>query len=207
MRTALCLLSIVLLSAPAAWACMPEDAGRSAEIALDNGETLDLAKLTERGTEGENYLIENPEKDEFFPSDEPVVVYRSHFDARAMVKVGFSPAEYDWRSVLIVLPEEIDPDAFDFASAMQEELTWLIQQGVIVGLEESDLPMITKDQGPADRFFTHGMVLSSQSCLAPDACVLCTGEAAYTQLPPELLDADSPTAVDEASWGGIKVMF
>ena len=187
MRTVLCSLIIVLFVVPTAWACMPVDAERAAEVAFDNNEMFDLTKLTTLGAEDVNYRIEDQEKDENFPSDQPVGVYRSHSDDRVMVKVGFSPAGYDWRSVLIVLPGEMDPEAFDFVSAMQEEIAWLIQRGVIAGFDPKQIPEITWKYGPGVRFFTQGMVLSYQNCFAPDICVRCTGAGAYTQLPPETL--------------------
>jgi len=117
-HTVLCSFIIALLAISATWACIPKDAGRAVEVAFNNNEVFDLKRLTAFGTEDVNYRIEGQEKDKSFPSDQPVVVYRSHFDERVMAKVGFSPSGYDWRSVLIVLPEEMDPEAFDFASAM-----------------------------------------------------------------------------------------
>ena len=211
MRTVLCSLIIVLLAIPTAWACMPEDAERAAEVAFDNNEGFDLTKLTALGTKDVNYRIEvggadeSQEKEEAFPSDQPVVVYRSHFDERVMVKVGFSPSGYDWRSVLIVLPEEVGAEAFDFASAMREELVWLVQRGVMAGLDEGQIVAITRDLAPGVRFFTQEMILSSQNCFAPDVCVRCTGVAAYTQLPPEPLLVK--TAVEVGLWGRIKAWF
>ena len=211
MRDVLCTLVVVLLAVPAAWACFPEDAERAAEVAFDNNEGFDLTKLTALGTEDVNYRVEvggadeDQENDEVFPSDQPVVVYRSHFDERVMVKVGFSPAEYDWRSVLIVLPEEMDAEAFDFVSAMQEELVWLVQRGVMAGLDEGQIPAMTRDLAPRVRFFTRGMVPSFQNCFTPEECVFCTGVAAYTQLPPEPLLVK--TAVEVGLWGRIKAWF
>jgi len=205
MRTLICSVIIPLLAIPIAWACTPEDAERAAEVAFDNHEEFDLAKLMALGTEEVNYRIEDPTEDEIFPSDQPVFVYRSHFDERAMVKVGFSPEGYDWRSVLIVLPEDMDPGIFDFPSAMQEELLWLAQLGVINGLDEGQIPEITGDLNPSARFFTREMALSSQSCLAPEECVFCTGLATYTQLPPESLQVE--TALETGLWGSIKALF
>ena len=201
----LCSLIVVLLAVPAAWACISEDADRAAEVAFDKNEVFDLTKLMVLGTEDVHYRVEDREKDEVFPSDQPVVVYQSHFDERVMVKVGFSPAEYDWRSVLIVLPEGMDPEAFDFASAMQEELVWLVQLGVISGLDAEQIPAMTQDMAPRVRFFTQEMILSSQNCFAPDVCFFCTGAAAYTQLPPESLVVE--TAVQVGLWGRIKACF
>ena len=191
MRDVLYILVVMLLAVPTAWACMPVDAERAAEVAFDNNEVFDLTKLTALGTEDVNYRVEDREKDEIFPSDQPVVVYRGHSDERVMVKVGFSPIGYDWRSVLIVLPEEMDSEAFDFASAMQEELVWLVQLGVIAGLDESQITTITQDLSFGIRFFTRGIMLSSQNCFAPDVCVRCTGAAVYTQLPPETLAVET----------------
>ena len=202
MPTVLYSLMIVLLAIPAAWACTPEDAYRATEVAFDNNEVFDLSRLTALGTEDVNYRVESQEKDELFPSDQPVAVYRSHFDARAMVKVGFSPSGYDWRSVLIVLPEERDPEAFDFVSAMEEELAWLVHHAVITHLEEGQIPAIAQDLDPGIRFFTQGMVLSYQNCFAPDTCVRCMGAAVYTELPPEPLAIETP--VDVEMWGRIK---
>ena len=201
----LCSLIVVLLAVPAAWACIPEDADRAAEVAFDNNEVFDLAKLTALGTEDVNYRIEDREKDELFPSDQPVVVYQSHSDERVMVKVGFSLFEYDWRSVLIVLPEGMAPEAFDFASAMQEELVWLLQLGVISGLGAEQIPAITQDLAPRTRFFTEEMVLSFQNYFTPEEAVFCTGAAVYTQLPPESLGLG--TAVEARLWGRIKACF
>lgn len=201
----LCSLIVVLLAVPAAWACIPEDADRAAEVAFDNNEVFDLTKLTALGTEDVNYRIEDREKDELFPSDQPVVVYQSHFDERVMVKVGFSLFEYDWRSVLIVLPEGMAPEAFDFASAMQEELVWLLQLGVISGLDAEQIPAITQDLAPRTRFFTEEMVLSFQNYFTPEEAVFCTGAAVYTQLPPESLGLG--TAVEARLWGRIKACF
>jgi len=205
MRAVLCAVVVALLAAPTAWACMPEDADRAAEVAFDNNEVFDLTKLTALGTEDVNYRVESQEKDELFPSDQPVVVYRSHFDERAMVKVGFSPSGYNWRSVLIVLPEEMDPEAFDFAFAMQEELVWLVQRGVIAGLDEGQIPAIVRDLTSGVRFFTQGMIPSYQNCFAPEECVRCTGSAAYTQLPPKGLVVE--TSVEAGLWGRIKAWF
>ncbi len=201
----LCSLIVVLLAVPAAWACIPEDADRAAEVAFDNNEVFDLAKLTALGTEDVNYRIEDREKDELFPSDQPVVVYQSHFDERVMVKVGFSLFGYEWRSVLIVLPEGMAPEAFDFASAMQEELVWLLQLGVISGLGAEQIPAITQDLAPRTRFFTEEMVLSFQNYFTPEEAVFCTGAAVYTQLPPESLGLG--TAVEARLWGRIKACF
>ena len=53
----LCSLIVVLLAVPAAWACIPEDADRAAEVAFDNNEVFELAKLTALGTEDVNYRI------------------------------------------------------------------------------------------------------------------------------------------------------
>ena len=205
MRAILCAVVIALFAAPTTWACMPEDAARAAEVAFDNNEGFDLTKLTVLGTEDVNYRVESQEKDELFPSDQPVVVYRSHFDERAMVKVGFSPSGYDWRSVLIVLPEEMDPEAFDFAFAMQEELVWLVQLGVIAGLDEGQLPAIVRELASGVRFFTQEMVSGDQGCMSPDHCVDCIDGAAYTQLPPEPLGVE--TAVESELWGKIKALF
>ncbi len=202
MPTVLYSLMIVLLAIPSTWACTPEDADRAAEVAFDNNEVFDLTRLTALGTEDVHYRIEDQEKDETFPSDQPVVVYQSHFDERVMVKVGFSPSRYDWRSVLIVLPEEMAPEVFDFASAMQEELAWLMQRGVIAGLDEGQISAITEDLAPGARFFTQEMILSSQSCFTPEECVRCTGAAVYTQLPPERLVVE--TSVEAGLWGSIK---
>jgi len=180
-------------------------------VAFDNNEGFDLTKLMALGTEDVHYRVEvggadeDQEKDELFPSDQPVVVYRSHFDERVMVKVGFSPAGYDWRSVLMVLPEDLAPEVFDFASAMQEELVWLMQRGVIAGLDEGQIPAITEDLAPGARFFTQEMILSSQSCFTPEECVRCTGAAAYTQLPPDRLVVE--TSVEAGLWGSIKAWF
>ena len=201
----LCSLIVVLLAVPAAWACIPEDADRAAEVAFDNNEVFDLAKLTALGTEDVNYRIEDREKDELFPSDQPVVVYQSHSDERVMVKVGFSLFEYDWRSVLIVLPEGMAPEAFDFVSAMQEELVWLLQLGVISGLGAEQIPAITQDLAPRTRFFTEEMVLSFQNYFTPEEAVFCTGAAVYTQLPPESLGLG--TSVEARLWGRIKACF
>lgn len=201
----LCSLIVVLLAVPAAWACIPEDADRAAEVAFDNNEVFDLAKLTALGTEDVNYRIEDREKDELFPSDQPVVVYQSHSDERVMVKVGFSLFGYDWRSVLIVLPEGMAPEAFDFASAMQEELVWLLQLGVISWLGAEQIPAITQDLAPRTRFFTEEMVLSFQNYFTPEEAVFCTGAAVYTQLPPESLGLG--TAVEARLWGRIKACF
>ena len=134
-----------------------------------------------------------------------MVVYQSHFDERVMVKVGFSLFEYDWRSVLIVLPEGMAPEAFDFASAMQEELVWLLQLGVISGLDAEQIPAITQDLAPRTRFFTEEMVLSFQNYFTPEEAVFCTGAAVYTQLPPESLGLG--TAVEARLWGRIKACF
>ena len=206
MRALLWCLGILLFVVPASsGACTPEDADRAAEIAFDDGETFDLTKLTELGTEDVNYRIESQEKDELFPSDQPVVTYRSHFDERAMVKAGFSPAAYDWRSVLIVLSEEMDPQAFDFSSAMDEELTWLVQHGVIAGLDLDQIPSIVQDLAPGTRFFTQEKVLSYQNCFTPDTCVRCMGAAVYTERPPEPLAIE--TAVDLERWGELKARF
>lgn len=205
MRSVLCAVAVLLLSVPTAWACMPVDAERATEVAFDNNEVFDLTRLTALGTEDVNYRVEDQEKDETFPSDQPVVVYRSHSDERVMVKVGFSPAGYDWRSVLIVLPEEMDPEAFDFALAMQEELVWVMQRGVIAGLDEGQGPAITEDLAPGVRFFTQGMIPSYQNCFAPEECVRCTGAAVYTQLPPERLVVE--TSVEARLWGSIKAWF
>ncbi|MCK5526701.1 MAG: hypothetical protein KAJ05_06090 [Candidatus Latescibacteria bacterium] len=201
----LCSLIVVLLAVPAAWACIPEDADRAAEVAFDNNEVFDLTKLTALGTEDVNYRIEDREKDELFPSDQPVVVYQSHSDERVMVKVGFSLFEYDWRSVLIVLPEGMAPEAFDFASAMQEELVWLLQLGVISGLGAEQIPAITQDLAPRTRFFTEEMVLSFQNYFTPEEAVFCTGAAVYTQLPPVSLGLG--TSVEARLWGRIKACF
>ena len=205
MRAVPYVMVFVLLAVPAAWACMPVDAERAAEVAFDNNEGFDLTKLTALGTEDVNYRIESQEKDELFPSDQPVVVYRSRFDERVMVKVGFSPSGYDWRSVLIVLPEEMAPEAFDFASAMQEELVWLVQRGVIVGLDEGQLPAIVRDLASGVRFFTQAMVSRDQGCITPDLCADCIDGAAYTQLPPEPLGIEM--AVEWGLWGRIKAWF
>jgi len=202
MRIILSSLSIILLGVPMVWACMPEDANRATEVAFNKDEVFDLEKLTVSGTEDVNYRVESQEKDELFPSDQPVVVYRSHFDSQVMVKIGFSPSEYEWRSVLIVLSEWMDPETFDFASAMQKELTWLIQRGAIVGLDAAQIPTITRELSPGGRFFTQEMVSADQGCVAPGLCMDCIGERAYTRLPPESLDVE--TAVDGNRWGGIK---
>ena len=196
---------VVLCAVSITWACAPQDSGRAAEVAFDNEEIFDLAKLTALGAENVSYYIESQEKDEMFPSDRPVVVYRSHFDERVMVKVGFSPSVYDWRSVLLVLPEKMDAEAFDFPAAMQEELQWLMQLGLIDGLGEDLIPTITQDLVPGARFFTREMILSYQNCFAPEECVRCTGAAAYTQLPPESLMRE--TAAEKGWWGKIKASF
>ena len=194
-----CSLIAALIAAPRAWACIPEDAERATEVAFNNNEVFDLSKLTGIGEADVNYRLEDRE------SEYPVVAYRSHFDDRAMVKVGYGPPEYDWRSVLIVLPEDMDPKTFDFALAMRQELAWLVQRGAIAGLDEGEIPEITQDLAPEVRFFTREKVLSYQSCYAPDSCVDCGGPAAYTQLPPEPLGAE--TGVGWRMWGSIKALF
>ena len=206
MRALLGCIAFMLFAVPvSSGACTPEDAGRATEIAFDNGETFDLASLTEMGTEDLDYRVESQEKDALFPSDQPVVIYRCHLDQRAMVRVGFSPDGYDWRSVLIVLPEKMDPEAFDFGSAMGGEVTWLVQQGVIAGLDLDQIPSIVQDLASGSRFFTREAALSYQNCIAPDACVRCGGAAVFTELPPEPLALE--TAVDLERWGGFKARF
>jgi hypothetical protein len=121
-----------------------------------------------------------------------------------MVKVGYSLSEYNWSSVLIVLPEKMDPEAFDFALAMQGEIDWLVQLGVIDGLDPQKIPQITRDLAPGIRLFTQGMVLSYLNCFTPDNCVRCGGAAAYTELPPENL---VETSVKIGLWAKLKALF
>ena len=206
MRALLGCLILALSAVPAtSWACTPADAGRVAEVAFDDGETFDLASLTELGTEDQHYRIESQETDELFPGDQPVVIYRCHSDQRAMVKVGFSPEGQDWRSVLIALPEKMDPDAFDFSSAMGGEVTWLVERGAIAGLDLERVPAMVEGLVPGSRFFTGEATLAGQNCVTPHTCTRCGGDAVFTELPPEPLAIE--TAVDLEDWGGFKARF
>ena len=205
MRALTYTLTVMLIAAPTAYGCMPDDARWSAEVAFDGGEALDLTKLTELGIEDVNYRIEDGEGIEDFPSDEPVTVYRSRSHERVMVKVGFSPPGYDWRSLLIVLPEDMDPDAFDFAAAMQQELLWLTELGAVTGLDPGMIREIAQNLGSGVRFFTRDMAPADQGCFAPGLCVDCVGPAAYTQLPPQPLAI--PAAAEAGGWGRTKSLF
>ncbi len=177
---------------------MPMDGDRATDIAFNDNEIFDLTKLTDVGKADENYLIEYQE------SGNPVVVYRSHLDNRTMVKVGYCVPEYNWISVLVVLPEEMDPKAFDFASAMREELNWLVELGVITGLDPQQIPDMTRDLAPGVRFFSQGMILSYLNCFTPDDCVRCQGGTAYTKLPPESM---VKTSVKIKLWSKLKALF
>lgn len=189
MKIPLIILFIWILSVSTSIACMPVDADRSVEVVLNNDEIINISKFAGIGEKDLNYFIEMPSNKAEMPSTQPVLVYRSHFNKQVMVKVGYSPQGYQWRSILIVVPEGVDISSFDFTFAMQKELIWLIKNGIVKGLDQAVIPSIVRQIAPSMRFFTREMKIGSQGCMTIDleSCFDCTAEALFTKLPPRLI--------------------
>jgi hypothetical protein len=181
---------------------MPADGHRSAEVAFTNGEGVAIEVVAALGQEGEQFRLEQ------LGPEAAALVYRARAEPRAMVKLGSGPLTGDtlaWRSVLVVLPDDMESQAasFDYAGAVRAELVWLTAIGAVTGLSEPGIAAATSGLTAGTRYFTGEGVLDGMNCVLPGTCYRCAGAGSFTVLPAGTWG--SQTAVDAAdAWALVK---